>query len=457
MRALKTNLIRVIIAIALLLPLGAKAQSLVSSVNTYSPYSMYGMGELMTPGNAIQRAMGGVGVAMWSGKMTNTLNPAAFGYTPRQSFLFDFGIEAGHFRNSQDKQDKGTIKTAYNTVNIHDVAFQMPLAKGLGLGFSLAPYSSVGYRMYNDDLSPDVAGNVGRIRYQYYGDGDVSEVKAGIGWSPVSAFSIGVSAIYYWGNIDRSYNAHVSDVITGSGEFSSTIGTDSYDVSKFNVQFGILWNAIYNDKRLLTFGATYDLGSAVNPDVRKYVYVDNILTTEVREQYEKSLPLRLPHQVAGGVFYQTPMIRVGLDYVYQNWGTQNSDYLESGGKGVSVAYTDTHTIKAGFEIIPRMTDVSNYLNRMSYRLGARYGDYYQTFGGSKIKQYAITAGVGFPIRLFGRSSVDVAFEYGRRDPQHKSILVNNAQVGMIKQQYYKLSIGLTLFGEDRWFFRHKYE
>ena len=94
---------------------------------------------------------------------------------------------------------------------------------------------------------------------------------------------------------------------------------------------------------------------------------------------------------------------------------------------------------------------------MSYRVGARYGDYYQTFGGSKVHQYAVTAGVGLPIRLFGRSSIDIAFEYGRREPQHKSILVNNAQVGMIKQQYFKLSVGLTLFGEDRWFFRHKYD
>lgn len=460
MQALKTKIYRAIIAIVLLLPMGAAAQNLQSSVNTYSPYSMYGMGELAVQGNAIQRAMGGVGVAMYATNMTNTLNPAAYGFTPRQSFLFDFGIEAGHYRNSQTKfggTSASEVKTAYNSVNIHDIAFQMPLAKGLGLGFSLTPYSDVGYSMYNDDLSSGVAGNVGRVRYQYYGDGNVTDVKVGLGWAPFKKLSVGVSMIYYWGNINRSYNAMVSDVITGSGEYSSTVGTDTYDVSKIKAQFGIMYSPILNNERVLTFGATYDVGGSLEPDMKKYVYVDNLLTSVVREQYEKSLPLRLPNQIAAGFFYQDPKVRFGIDYVYQDWGSQNTDYMESGGRGVHVAYTDTHTIKAGFEIIPRYTDVGNYLNRMSYRVGVRYGDYYQTFGGSTVQQYAITAGFGLPIRLFGRSSVDIAFEYGHRNPADETIMVNDVKVGMVKQNYFKMSLGLTLFGEDKWFHRYKYE
>ena len=439
--------------------MGAAAQNLQSSVNTYSPYSMYGMGELATQGNAIQRAMGGVGVAMYSTNMTNMLNPAAYGFTPRQSFLFNFGIEAGHYRNSQAKfgTSASEVKTAYNSVNIHDIAFQMPLAKGLGLGFSLSPYSDVGYSMYNDDLSSGVAGNVGRVRYQYYGDGNVTDVKVGLGWAPFKKFSVGVSMIYYWGSISRSYNAMVSDVITGSGEYSSTVGTDTYDVSKIKAQFGVLYSPILSNERVLTIGATYDIGGALEPDMKKYVYVDNLLTSVVREQTEKSLPLRLPNQLAAGFFYQDPKVRFGVDYVYQDWGSQNTDYMESGGRGVHVSYTDTHTIKAGFEIIPRFSDVGNYLNRISYRVGVRYGDYYQTFGGSTVQQYAITAGLGLPIRLFGRSSVNIAFEYGHRNPAENTILVNDVKVGMVKQNYFKMSLGLTLFGEDKWFHRYKYE
>ncbi|MBO5984913.1 MAG: hypothetical protein J6P90_07840, partial [Rikenellaceae bacterium] len=165
----------------------------------------------------------------------------------------------------------------------------------------------------------------------------------------------------------------------------------------------------------------------------------------------------LPHQVTAGFFYQTLKVRFGADYSYQNWGTQNDSYTESGGKGVTVAYTDTHTVKVGFEIVPRYSDVAHYMNRMAYRIGARYGDYYQTFGGTKVRQYALTAGVALPIRLFGRSSVNVGFEAGMRLPESAQIEINQKMGGTSRQNYYKVSVGLNLFGEDRWFVRYKFD
>jgi hypothetical protein len=308
--------------------------------------------------------------------------------------------------------------------------------------------------MYSNDLSSDIVGNVGRVQYRYYGDGDITEVKVGAGWRPFRKLSLGAAARYYWGNITRNYKTVPADIITGSGTYSNTTGIDTYDVSNVKFQFGIQWHAIMNNDRALSFGATYDLGGNLNPDMKQYVYVDNFLTSVVRDQTD-ALPLRLPQQVAAGVFYQTTKIRAGVDYVYQNWGSENTDYIEGNGKGVRVAYTDTHTIKAGFEIRPRPTDVSNYLNRISYRVGLRYGDYYQTYAYTNIKQYAVTAGFGLPLQLFGNSSVDIGFEWGMRDPQNEKISLNGKEVGLVKQNYYKLAIGLSLFGND-WFRRRQF-
>ena len=261
MQKLNKRIIGAAVAVATALPMGAAAQTLTSSINTYSPYSMYGLGELATQGNTAMRSMGGVGVAMQSTISVNLLNPAAYANTPQKSFLFDFAVDAGHFRNAQTKYGATTseVKTAYNSVNFHEIAFQFPIMKGLGFGFSLSPYSNVGYNMYNDDMSSDATGNVGRIRYQYYGEGDVTEVKAGVGWRPFKHLSVGVAMLYYWGDIKRNYNAVPMDVITGSGEYSSTTGIDTYDVSKIKAQFGLQWIAIMNSKRALTFGATYDI------------------------------------------------------------------------------------------------------------------------------------------------------------------------------------------------------
>lgn len=459
MQNLNKQIFKAIIALVLLIPMGTMAQTLTSSINTYSPYSMYGLGELSTQGTVVNRSMGGVGVAMWSGNMVNMLNPAGYAATPRQSFLFNFGIEGGHYRNSQNKYSSGAVskaETAYNSINIHDIAFQMPIAKGLGFGFSLAPYSNVGYTMYRDDVSPEIAGNVGRVRYQYYGEGDVTEVKAGFGWAPSKRFSVGAAMMYYWGRVERNYKSVPADVVTGSGQFSTTTGIDTYDVSRVKAQFGVMWNPIYNSRQILTVGATYDLGGDLKPDMVKYVYVDNLLTSVVRDETDRALPLKLPKQLAVGAFYQDAKIRAGLDYVYQSWGSDNTDYLESSGQGVRVGYADVNTLKAGFEIIPKYSDVRRYFNRVAYRVGARYGGYYQTFADSEVRQLALTAGVGLPVKLFGRSNIDIGFEYGMRKAQKGQILVNNVKVGTVRQEHFKLSIGMTMFGEDKWFYRFKF-
>lgn len=446
-------------ALIFVMPSESSAQNFSSSINTYSPYSMYGLGEIATPGNSAMRSMGGVGVAMFSPGMVNLLNPAAYGNMNRKTFLFDFGVDAGHYRNSQTKYASGStssVKTAYNSVSFHEIAFQMPLAKNLGFGFSLTPYSSVGYKMYKNDMSNDIIGNVGRVLYQYDGEGDITEVKAGAGWRPWKKLSIGVAMLYYWGDITRNYTSQVANIITGSGAYSTTTGVDTYSVSRLKMQAGIQWHPIFTAKRMLSFGATYDLGGALAPRLTQSLYVNNLLKTTVRDQVDKRA-LQLPSQISAGFFYQTSKIRFGADYVYQNWGEENIDYTESLGKGTEVAYTDTHTVKVGFEITPRSVDVRNFLNRISYRVGARVGDYYQTFGGSSIHQLALTAGLGLPLKLFGGSSVDVGFEYGRRTPDKDVIKVYGQDVGLVKQNYFKLSVGLSLFGEDRWFQRYKFD
>ena len=453
MQRLNKKIFGVIIALIALLPMGAVAQTLTSSVNTYSPYSMYGLGELSTQGTAVQRSMGGVGVAMFSTTAVNVMNPAAYGYTPQQSFLFNFGVEGGHYRNAQQKSDSA-VKTAYNSVNIHDIAFQMPLAKGVGMGFSLTPYSNVGYTMHRDDMS--VAGNMGSARYEYYGEGDVTEVKFGVGWAPVKKFSFGVSMQYYWGCINRSYKMLPSNIITGSGEYASTTGIDTYDVSRVKMQAGVMWNPILKSDEILTFAATYDIGGNLHPDVVKYVYVDNLLQSVVRQENDAALPLKLPKQVAAGFFYQNLKIKVGADYVYQGWGNDNASIFENADNGVAVAYTDTHTVKVGVQYTPRHTDVRNYLRRMAYRVGARYGDYYQTYGGAKIDQLALTAGLGLPVKLFGRQAVDIGFEWGMRGLKQQEIIVDNKPASLVRQNYFKFSIGLSLFGEDDWFVQRKY-
>jgi hypothetical protein len=51
----------------------------------------------------------------------------------------------------------------------------------------------------------------------------------------------------------------------------------------------------------------------------------------------------------------------------------------------------------------------------------------------------------------------VGIEYGVRGMGGKTIMADDVKVGLVKQQYIKFSIGLSLFGEDEWFMMRKYK
>ncbi|MDE5708599.1 MAG: outer membrane protein transport protein [Alistipes sp.] len=454
----KNTLNRLLVA-ALLSFVPAVVSAQTSSINAFSPYTMYGIGELTTPGSLAMRSMGGAGVAMRNPGALNMLNPAAFSAVPQKSFLFGFGLEGQNFYNSQS--DNGvTRKSAYNTFNFHDIAFQLPVHKRVGLGFSMTPYSSVGYRtkFYGAyDPEDPVWGNVGPVQYSYEGEGDVTEIKLGVGWEVAKNLSVGIAAQYYWGKIERSYVVTPTSIV-GDGNFNSIVGSGDYVISRFKGQVGVQWNAILNSRRALTFGATYDLGGDLRPRSEERIYTSDLSGTVVKGD-SLNLKLVLPGQVAAGAYYQTARWAVALDYVYQNWGGRNKETVRTAigtsGESLDVAYTDTHTVKFGVEFTPSRYDARNFLKRWSYRAGFRYGSYNQTFGGHELHQYAVSLGFGIPVRFFGSSSIDVGVEYGCRG-------FNVAErIGLVRQRYFKFAVGFALFAGSEngeyWFVRPKYD
>ena len=282
-------------AVGLLSVVDATAQTQHdSSINAYSPYTMFGIGELGTHGNAVNRTMGGVGVAWRTSQMVNLLNPAGYSATMRKSFMLDVGAEGYFLSNVQNKYDAAgaylrRAKNAKNTVNFREVAIQFPLAKGLGFGFSLTPYGSVGYSMSTTEQSEDTWGSIGRVQYTYQGTGDVTEVKAGIGWEAFKGFSIGAAAKYYWGNIERSYITSVSQDYVGEGTTNNTVGLDSYAISNFKFQVGLQYSVIKTEKRILTLGATYDYGGSLRPKVTKTIVTNSSTQIGVVTRDRKSV------------------------------------------------------------------------------------------------------------------------------------------------------------------------
>lgn len=430
------------------LPWAASAQS--SSINAFSPYTMYGIGEINTPGTLPTRSMGGVGVAMRNPGFINLLNPAAISTVGQKSFLFDFGVEGQNIHNRQHTE--GTTKrSGHSSINFHEIALQFPLARKLGVAFALMPYSSVGYRI----RTAAIDGRYGWSDYLYQGEGDLTEAKLGVGWELFRGFSLGASLQYYWGDIDRTFVMTPTNVVDNNA-ISSTVGSDIYSVSRFKGQFGVQWSPVVNDRRMLTLGATYDIGGDLRPEYTHRIYVSNTGSSTATEGVER-LALALPRQVAAGVFYRTPKLSVGFDYVFQDWRTANSGVEEQTVSGQTVSYVNTHTFKVGVEYIPNFMDARRFFKRWSYRLGFRCGDYNLAFGGRRLPQYAVTAGIGIPVRFLSASAVDIGIEYGARGRGGNFA----GGAGFVRQQYFKFSVGFSLFAspssQEYWFVRPKFD
>ena len=195
------------------------------------------------------------------------------------------------------------------------------------------------------------------------------------------------------------------------------------------------------------------MGGNLRPSVNQTVVNGDIYGTVVRGDTTR-MALKLPVQLGVGLYYQNAKIAAGVDYIYQNW--ENNESPKSVPGAVNVAYKNTNTVKLGFEYTPNRMDIRNYLKRWSYRVGFRYGTYYQTFEGKTLSQYAVTAGFGMPVRFLGRSSIDFGVEFGQRG-NDSPLRIDNRQIGLVRQRYVKFSLGLTLFGEDSWFVRYKYD
>ena len=80
---------KIIAAFALVLAAAAAS----AQNGTMTPYSGFGYGILSDHATSAQRAMGGVGYAMNSGRQINAMNPASYAAIDTLTFLFDMGID----------------------------------------------------------------------------------------------------------------------------------------------------------------------------------------------------------------------------------------------------------------------------------------------------------------------------------------------------------------------------
>ena len=177
------------------LPLSAQNEA----YNAYSPYSMFGIGDISKQGTAYNKSMGGVGVAARDKRNVNILNPAAVTAREEKSFMADFGIAQGNRYYAQHD-----MKSSNNTFNFYDFVISFPVYKSLAMYAGVTPYSDLGYDMTSKVTDPSVITNTGVITNTVKGYGGMTNIFVGAGMDVAKGLSVGAEAQYYFGNLHKT-------------------------------------------------------------------------------------------------------------------------------------------------------------------------------------------------------------------------------------------------------------
>ena len=409
-----------------------------SSLNTYSPYTFYGIGDIHEEGIAVTRAMGGASIGFRNPFYVNVTNPASYSSVRSNSFLSNFDMEGQNFYASTS-----SAKTSFNTFNIRDIAMSFPLIKNMGVGFSVTPYSSVGYRVQYYDTNPVVQAGIGQMLYAYSGSGDVTQFKLGLGYEVVKNLSLGAEVIYYHGLIERTYNA-TPTVITGVGSYQPISGLKSESVNSFYGKFGVQWTPLARRNTVLTVGATYQMGGKMGNEVEDRLAQNSTLAPDVyavNEVYTSDFSM--PNVYAVGFYLHKDKYSFGADYQFADWGERNKQDVTA-----TRSFRNTNTVRLGGQYTPNPGDVRHALKRWTYRAGVRWSQYYIVLNDQPFDDVALTFGVGVPLRMTGLSNVNLGLELGQR---------GTMKAGLSRENYLKFTIGFSLFGEDYWFVKMKYD
>ena len=412
------------------------------SYGAYSPYSVFGLGELSREGTAYNRSVGCTGIASNNRRFLNTMNPAAVSARDSSSFMADFGISQ---KNTVFRQND--LRSGNNTFNMHNFVISFPVYKSSAMMVGIMPFSDIGYDIKLRQTDPGIIGNTGHITYNSYGEGSVYQMFVGGGVTFWKRLSVGAEAIYYFGNMDKVYNQDFSNT-----SYASLNSGYELMVRGFTGKFGLQYQQPLGNDLFMVLGATYRLGTGMKG---RTIYYENKNTSEIvdtliyRDMVNgRDNDLKIAGELGVGVSLKKgEKWSVELDYIRSDWRNSGMDVYDGYGvNGASVFSSSvSQSFRAGFEIVPNRNDIRYYLRRCAYRVGAYYEQAYYKLDGNTVNSMGLTFGVTLPVFRW-YNGLTLGVDVGQR---------GSLRTNMVRERYVSFVIGFNIF--DIWFQKPQYK
>ena len=410
------------------------------ATGTYTPYSIYGVGDLSQPGSAYSKTMGGTGVAVRNNRFLNLINPAAVTARDSLSFMADFSL----YSDNKMFQQAG-VKSASNTVNINDLAMSFPIWRKSAMMVGIMPYSDTGFGYSFNYTDPQLIGQTGNITYSATGTGSLYKAFAAAGVTLFKRLSLGVQWNYYFGKIDKVYATTFNDA-----SYNGILNGTSGNITGNGFKFGVQYEQPLGTKHSLTVGATYSLPVNLTGTMESYRYssgsaVSDTLSYRV-DYLGQDSKVQLPSELAVGIAFQERGRWIAtFDYSRSDWRGSGLDGARGFTASSLFSATMAQTFRAGFEIVPNRNDIRYYFNHVAYRVGAYHKKEYYLLDGKQVASTGITLGVTLPI-VNNYNGFTIGVDLGQR---------GSLTGEQIRERYVNISVGFNLY--DIWFRKPQYE
>ena len=431
-----------------------------------SPYSRYGLGDIVPSTNINSRGMGSIAAGYNDILSINFNNPASYGYfqTVKEPnakkilygrAILDVGL---NFETRTLREPNSVDKFSAGNALFSHVQIGVPLSQNWGLSFGLRPMTRINYQLIKSEqlIDPDTGLPIDSSLTLNQGEGGSYLASFGIGHKmnlgTNNSLSLGINGGYLFGN--QEYNTrrslYNSAVLYTSGNIQTKT---SYGNLFFNT--GLQYQAKLNKGLFLTIGAYGNWQQTINAtmdNIRGTYYFDEssgyVTLDSVYAQKNIKGEIIYPSSYTGGFVLERPLTAkksgwlFGIDYMVGNW----SDYRFYGQPDLNVQ--DKWELRAGAQLKP--APKGNYFSTVSYRVGTFFGpDYIHV--NEKLPVYGISFGMGLPVFNYNRQSagqatlVNLAMEFIKRGNN------NNA----LKENMFRISAGFAF--SDFWFRKRKYD
>jgi len=406
----------------------------LSAQNTYSPYTIFGLGDIQGTDLVHNIGMGGVGISTGNPFHLNNKNPALL--THNRVVVFETAVttERKKLRTTDLSQTNFTGGLGY-------LAIGFPVIRDLWtISVGLMPMSIVNYN--SRDLGT-VPGTSSLLSTTYDGSGGVSQAYFATGLQLIKGLSVGFRAAYLFGSIRQEKTFFVQETKY------ITAGVERNSFSDVTFGFGAAYSLeLKENQNFLNLGITYDIGGDQNVTrlerLERRDLSNDLLSPVDEPPYlitdDLKGSIKVPSKLGIGVAYEKKLKwMVGVDITLGNW----SEYKNF--EGESEGLIDRKEIAIGGSYIPDAFSVDNFLKRITYMMGINYQQTPYFVNDQEINDLGINFGVTLPLRNLSRLSL--AFKVGQRGTTDNEL---------IKETYIKAYLGVTI-NDNKWFIRRKFD